>query len=148
MSKDFSTSSNASSPITIDDILKMQAKLAEIGPMPRIDSILFTDTGLIPEGAVFKAEHEEKTYLLMQKKDVDEMIEDATLLTPKHVRYDMNYPLPPGALGMIAGIPIYEDTKMIEKILFSQIEALWKHRMFSRPFINPYSPISRTPPSS
>lgn len=135
--------------ITVDDILKMQARLAEIGPMPKIDAILITDDfNLIAEGIAYKALYEGKVCILLCRRDMDAMIEEATRYTPKHVRYDMEYPLPPGSLGEIVGIPVYDDTEKIREILFTRLEDLWKRHWSLLPCINPYSPISPILPSS
>lgn len=109
--------------LTPDDWEKMIDELTALMPepmTPMISAVLFTQKDyLIPPGTMYKAEHENKEYFLMNNKDVEKAADEVRKL---NLRPTEIYEYQTGISNMLAGIPIIEDNEKIVKIFQDAIK--------------------------
>lgn len=129
--------------LTPDEWKKMIDELTKAIPEPQtpmISAILYTNKDyLIPPSTMYQAEHENKTYFLMNGKDVQRVVNEVEKANPPSTitRYEYQVGLP-----SLVGIPVIEDTEKIQKIFTDAIKKYVEKiegDLFSpqpRPFIN------------
>jgi hypothetical protein len=86
----------------------------------KIHAILITDGEMIPRDVVVRVEHEEKMWILMNKADLEEVIADLPMVKALYP------PEPVGVMGILRGIPVYEDDEKIRKILKAKADEYFR----------------------